>query len=163
MAEPQKKDLLQEVTDETRADARKLIEGSRSASLATLDPGTGHPMCSRTGLATDQQGRPVFLMSSLSGHHAALVSDPRASMLIGEPGSGDPLAYERISISGFAAQVVDETDRAAVREAYLAKHPKSKLYIDFKDFTFWRLNPERAGYVVGFGKAYLLSASDLDI
>ncbi len=84
-------------------------------------------------------------------------------MLIGEPGSGDPLAYERISISGVAAQVVDETDRAAVREAYLAKHPKSKLYIDFKDFTFWRLNPERAGYVVGFGKAYLLSASDLDI
>jgi len=163
MAESKKVDLLQEVTVETRADARKLINTSRSASLATLDPATGHPMCSRTGLATDKKGRPIFLMSSLSGHHAALVNDPRTSMLIGEPGSGDPLAYERISISGVAEQVIDERDRAAVRDAYLSQHPKSKLYVDFKDFTFWRLNPDRAGYVRGFGKAYAFDASDLEI
>ena len=162
MAEKKKIDMLQPVTDDTRTAARELLDNATYASIATIDPKTGHPMCSRIGFATDSKGHPVFIMSSLSGHHAALVNHPETSLLIGEPGSGDPLAHERISLFGTAVQVQDEEDRASVRTSYLSRNPKSKLYVDLNGFTFWRLLPERAGYVVGFGKAYALTSADLN-
>ena len=155
------KDLLQPVTGETKEAACQVILGTTHASLATISAKTGVPACSRIGLALDSTGMPVFLTSSLSSHSAALEADPRASMLIGEVGKGDPLAHARISISGTVEKVTETDDRDQVRAAYLARHPKAKLYVDFADFGFWRLRPEYAGYVEGFGRAYALTQEDL--
>lgn len=155
------KDLLQPVTGETKEAACKVILGTTHASLATISAKMGAPACSRIGLALDAAGMPVFLTSSLSSHSAALEADPRASMLIGEVGKGDPLAHPRISLSGTVEKVTEADDREQARAAYLARHPKAKLYVDFSDFGFWRLRMERAGYVEGFGRAYALTTEDL--
>lgn len=47
--------------------------------------------------------------------------------------------------------------------AILRRHPRSKLYVDFPDFGFFRLNPLRASLNGGFGRAYALTAEDLII
>ena len=155
-----KKNVLQPVDDEVRRAAKTFLRVSRYGALATIDPATGTPMASRVSVASDSRGCPVFLISRLSGHFAALENDARASILLGEVGKGDPLAHPRITVFG-QGHIVAEDERAKVRARFLARHPKAALYADFGDFAFWRLDVEGASFNGGFGKAYSLSNDDL--
>ena len=155
--------LRQSVDDATRALARRLVRATRHGALAVLDPASGWPLASRTALATDVDGVPVILVSSLSAHTAALAADGRCSLLLGEPGRGDPLAHPRITVIGHGRRVdrADTALHARVRRRYLARHPKAALYVDFGDFAFWRIEPERASLNGGFGRAFELDAGDV--
>ena len=160
MPETEKKNVLQSVDDAVRRQAKTFLRTARHGALATLDPESGTPMASRVSLASASDGAPVFLISQLSGHFGALEADPRASVLLGEPGKGDPLAHPRITVFGKAEKVTGER-RTATRSRFLARHPKAELYADFGDFAFWRLNIEGASFNGGFGKAYAMKAEDL--
>jgi putative heme iron utilization protein len=155
--------LLQSVDDATRALARRLVRATRHGALAVLEPASGWPLASRTAVATDVDGVPVILVSSLSAHTAALAADGRCSLLLGEPGRGDPLAHPRITVIGRGRRVdrANAALHARVRRRYLARHPKAALYVDFGDFAFWRIEPERASLNGGFGRAFELQATDL--
>lgn len=157
-----KPSVLRETDDEARRLARVLVRGARHMSLAVIDAETGFPSASRALTATDLDGVPVILASALSAHTRALVADPRCSLLAGEPGKGDPLAYPRITVLCLA-QPVDRAGYAHVllRERFLDRHPKASLYVDFPDFRFFRLTPQSASLNGGFGKAYALPGSDL--
>ncbi len=157
----QRVDPLQPVDAEARRQARGLLRLARHGALATLDPASGDPLASRTGLATDIDGAPVFLTSTLSAHTQALLADARCSLLIGEPGKGDPLAHPRITVTGRARRVPEGEDRRRLRRRYLARHPKAELYADFPDFSFWRLEITRASLNGGFGRAYAMTAEDV--
>jgi hypothetical protein len=112
-------------------------------------------------LGTDSDGAAVILVSNLSAHTTALLADPRASLLTGEPAKGDPLAHPRLTLQCTAESVERDSDaHRRLRARFLARHPKSQLYIDFPDFRFFRLRPERASLNGGFGRAYHLSSSD---
>jgi len=156
-----KKDVLQPVDDEARRLARSLVRRSRYASLATLDPLDGSPAASRVSLATAMNGDPVFLISQLSGHFGNLEADPRCSLLIGEPGKGDPLAHPRITLIGRAEKLPSGPERDRIKSRYLLRHPKSALYVDFPDFAFWRFSTARVSLNGGFGKAFAPVASDI--
>ncbi len=156
----QEKPLLQTVDDAARRQARDLVRTARHASLGTLRPADGWPLTSRVSLATDVRGAPVFLISRLSSHFGALEADARASLLVGEPGRGDPLAHPRMTVIGWARMATEETS-AGLRARFLARHPKAALYVDFGDFAFWHLEVERASLNGGFGKAFELCADDL--
>jgi putative heme iron utilization protein len=161
MAEaPNKKDVLRPVDDAARRQAGDLLRLARHGALAALEPGTGAPLASRVSLACDLDGSPVFLISQLSAHFGALEADPRCSLLLGEPGRGDPLAHPRITLIG-RAEKTDGALRARLRGRFLSRHPKAELYADFGDFAFWRVSVERASLNAGFGKAYELTAKDL--
>ena len=160
MAEKEPKDVLRTVDDEARRLAGNLIRTSRHAALAALEPGTGVPLSSRVSVATAQNGDPIFLISQLSAHFGALEADPRASMLLGDPGKGDPLAHARITVIG-RARKTERDERMAMRARFLSRHPKAALYADFGDFAFWRLELERASLNGGFGKAYEMGADDI--
>jgi len=58
------------------------------------------------------QGRwtchPIFLISNLSLHFAALEVDARASLLLGEPDKGDPFAHPRMTVTGRVARAADK-------------------------------------------------------
>ncbi|MEM7176313.1 MAG: DUF2470 domain-containing protein [Pseudomonadota bacterium] len=155
-----KRDVLQAVDDDVRRAAKTLLRTARHGALASLDPDSGTPMASRVSLATASDGSPVFLISQLSGHFGALESDPRASVLIGEPGRGDPLAHPRITVFGHASRVT-EGERQQLRSRFLARHPKAALYADFGDFAFWKLAITGASFNAGFGKAYAMAGADL--
>ncbi|PZM13853.1 HugZ family protein [Rhizobium tubonense] len=159
-----KPSVLRETDEEARKLARMLLRSAGYAALAVIDPDNGFPAASRVLLGTDIDGVPVILVSALSAHTKALSEDPRASLLVGEPGKGDPLAHARLAIRCRAERV----DRATtlhdrIRTRFLGEHPKAKLYIDFPDFGFYRLLPLSASLNGGFGKAYLLPGEDLEI
>lgn len=138
--------------------ARALVRRALKASLATLEASTGHPYASLVTIATDVDGTPLFLISTLALHTKNLVSDARASLLFdGTDASGDPLAGGRVTLIGRAAK----TERDTARHRFLARQPHAAGYADFPDFAFWELVPERAHYIGGFGRIVDLEPADL--
>jgi len=140
-------------------EARRLLRATRAGSLATLMPG-GHPFVSLVNVATDHDGAPILLVSQLALHTRYLDADPRASILLSQGGKGDPLAHPRLTVIGRARKVEGET-RERVRRRFLARHPKSALYADFPDFSFWRLDILGAHLNGGFARAADFEAAAL--
>ncbi|NVK34730.1 MAG: HugZ family protein [Rhodobacteraceae bacterium] len=156
-----KKDVTLSPSDDARRLGKTLIRTARFASLATFDAETGSPLASRVLLANDMDGTPIILISSLAAHTSALETDPQCCLLVGEPGKGDPLAHPRVSVFCKAARVEsDAPELERLRRRFLSRHPKAKLYVDFPDFAFYRLVPQRADLNGGFGKAYALERDD---
>lgn len=141
------------------AEARRLLRSIRAGALATLDA-AGAPFASLVNVATAFDGAPILLMSGLSAHTQFLDRDPRGSILLAETGKGDPLAHPRLTVSGSAVRLEGE-ERSRARARFLARHPKSALYADFGDFSFWRLNVARGHLNGGFAKAAAYDAGQL--
>jgi putative heme iron utilization protein len=139
------------------ATAQSLMYESRIAALATLESATNHPYASLIAIAPDVDGAPVFLISNLALHTRNLDADSRASILLTEQAKGNPLNSGRVSLIGRAAPV----DAPNVRRGFLRCHPEAVGYADFADFRFWRLTPERAHYVGGFGRIVTLQAMQI--
>ena len=151
------KDLFRPVDDTARGLAHEIMENALFGSLAVLRD--GHPMVTRVAIARDEDGVPLTLISDLSTHTQALRTDPRCSLLLGEPkAKGDPLAHPRLTLQA-KAEFVEKTSALVAR--YLAIQPKAKLYISFTDFHFARLVPFEGLLNGGFGKAYQLTSHDL--
>lgn len=160
MAEEKK--VIRKTDAAARALGRQLMSEAAHAAMAVLEPLTGMPLVSRVAVDLDQAGAPLILASELSGHSKALAADPRASILFGEPGRGDPLAHPRITVIGRIERLErSDEGHAKRRSRWLKKHPKAELYIDFGDFHFFRMTVERANLNGGFGKAYELTPADL--
>jgi heme iron utilization protein len=141
---------------------RTLVEQARSATLCTIarEP-SGYPYGSLVTVAVDAQGRPLFLLSELAEHTGNLHARAEASALLTEPlGSHDqPLALGRVTLLGRCAKV-GASEAAAAREVFLAKQPGASYYVDFKDFAFYRLEPEALRYVGGFGRMSWVTPGD---
>ena len=149
-----------ESTFDPLAESKRLLRATRAGSLATLT-GSGDPFASLITVATDHDGAPVFLVSQLSSHTRHLDKDGRCSLLLAETGAGDPLAHPRLTITGIATKVVDPAIRLAVRSRFLARHPKAELYVDFADFSFWRIAMDQVHLNGGFARAARFPASRL--
>lgn len=157
-----KKEVIRQTDAEAIRLARTLVRSARFGALAVLEPETGAPFVSRVGVATDMDGAPLILVSGLSAHTSAILADARCSLLLGEPGKGDPLAHPRLSLICTASRLDKGTPEQLLAERrYLNRNPKAKLYAGLGDFSFFRLEPQRASLNGGFGKAYLLDRSDL--
>ena len=142
--------------------AKTLLRSARFGAIAVIEPETGSPFASRVGVATDLDGAPLILVSLLSAHTRALLADPRCSLLLGEPGKGDALAYPRLSLTCRALPLdAGSAGYDQARRRYLNRNPKAKLYAGLGDFRLFRLEPERASLNGGFGKAFLLGRDDL--
>ena len=131
--------------------ARTLVHQGRTGTLATLSRRhPGHPFASIMPYALDDMGRPLFLISSMAMHTQNLGGDARASLLVTQPGAtGDPLASGRVTLMG-RAQRLSGDDVAAARSAYLAAHANAAYWVDFEDFSFWRLDVDDVYFVGGF-------------
>ena len=112
--------------------ARTLVAGIPTGTLCTLahEP-EGYPYGSFVTVAFDN-GNPVFLISGLAEHTKNLERDPRASLLVAESGSADPLANGRVTLLGPCTRV--EGKGGSARDAFLAAHPNASYYADFRDF-----------------------------
>ena len=99
--------------------------------------------------APDERGRPLLLISTLAMHTQNLAADPRASLLVAQPGD-DPLALARLTLMGPAGRLAPG-ELPAARVAYLARHPNAVHWVDFDDFAFWRLDVADVYFVGGFG------------
>ena len=146
-----------EVHAEAVADAKRLMRLARTGALATLEAG-GAPLTTLVGVASDFDGAPLFLFSTLSRHTRNLANDPRASLLLtGRHERGDPLNHPRVTLSGRVKRCA--APRAKVR--YLQRNPKAGLYAGFADFALWQLLIEDVHFNGGFGRAAPLSPGEV--
>jgi heme oxygenase (biliverdin-IX-beta and delta-forming) len=148
--------------DESRAEAvadvKRLMRLARTGALATLEAQGGAPLTTLIGVASDFDGAPLFLMSTLSRHTRNLAGDPRASLLLtGRPERGDPLNHPRVTFSGRVERCA--APRAKIR--YLQRNPKAGLYAGFADFALYQLRIEDVHFNGGFGRAAPLTPSEV--
>jgi heme iron utilization protein len=136
------------------------------ASVATLSTisrkHAGFPFGSLMPFALDPAGRPIFLISNMAMHTQNLKADSRCSLFVGQAAAdGDALGAARATLIG-DAEPVPENDVAGVRENYLARHENSRYWVDFSDFSFFRLQPIDLYYVGGFGVMGWVEAKDYE-
>ena len=146
--------------------ARSLLRCSRQGALATLMAGSGDPYCSLVNLANHPDGSPILLISRLAVHTRNILGDPRVSLMLDERAEGDPLEGARIMLAGRAEEAGGEAV-ALLRRRYLSAHPSAEAFVDFGDFSFFRIIPTGTHLVAGFGrildlkpKSFLTDISD---
>ena len=140
---------------------RTLVASASRGALSTIatDP-AGYPYGSVASFGLDDRGNPLFFVSLMAEHTQNAIRDPRASLLVTEPvpDGADPLASGRVTLMGLLSPVTDD-ERPTARERYLAANPTSAYYIDFGDFTFYRLDVESIRYVGGYGRMSWVDAA----
>jgi heme iron utilization protein len=129
---------------------KSLLRRSRQGALATLMAGSGDPYCSLVNVASCSDGSPILLISRLAVHTRNLLADARVSLMLDERVEGDPLEGSRIMLSGHVEEVTSGED--IVRRRYLNAHPAAEAFVDFKDFSFFRIRPTGTHLVAGFGR-----------
>jgi putative heme iron utilization protein len=146
--------------------ARSLLRRSRQGALATLMAGSGDPYCSLVNLASHPDGSPILLISRLAVHTKNILGDPRVSLMLDERAGGDPLEGSRIMLAGRAEEAGGDAV-ALLRRRYLSAHPSAEAFVDFGDFSFFRIRPVATHLVAGFGrildlkpKSFLTDISD---
>src|SRR5947209_9133707 len=143
--------------------ARTLMYLGRLGSLSTLSrKQPGFPFGSVMPYGLDDRGRPIFLISTMAMHTQNLQADARASLLVTQDDSGgDPLGASRVTLVG-NVRPLPESEVAEARELYLARYANSKYWVDFEDFSFYRMDVVDVYYVGGFGVMGWVSASEYD-
>jgi heme oxygenase (biliverdin-IX-beta and delta-forming) len=131
--------------------AKSLLRRSRQGALATLMAESGDPYCSLVNIASAPDGSPILLISRLAVHTRNILADPRVSLMLDERAPGDPLEGARIMVAGRAEEATGD-DQDGLRRRYLNAHPSAETFVDFKDFSFFRIRPSGAHLVAGFGR-----------
>jgi putative heme iron utilization protein len=131
--------------------ARSLLRRRRQGALATLMARSGDPYCSLANVATHADGSPILLISRLALHTQNILADARISLMLDERAEGDPLEGSRIMLAGRAEEASGD-DVAMLRRRYLNAHPSAEAFVDFKDFSFFRIRLHAAHLVAGFGR-----------
>lgn len=130
---------------------RSLLRRSRQGALATLAADSGDPYCALVNVASHPDGAPLLLISRLALHTKNILADSRVSLMLDERAPGDPLEGARIMLGGVAEAVAGADDEIA-RRRYLAVHPSAEAFVNFKDFSFFRIAPKSVHLVAGFGR-----------
>jgi putative heme iron utilization protein len=140
------------------ADASALIRRSRTVSLASHSVQLpGYPHVSWLPMVADQAARPMLIISRLAEHTQNILQDNRVSVLLHDADMG--LNQARLTILGQLHPV--SLDELLV--ARLARY-NSELAacLQMSDFSVWRISPQRARYIAGFGKMGWLEAESWD-
>ena len=130
-------------------ECRTLVDLGRYAVISTFarEHGGEYPSGSIVGFASDDQGRPIFALSSMSGHTGDLKANGKCSLTVTAPGFTGA-ADARVTLTGTVEPVAEGDETAAVREAYLAKHPDA-FWVDFGDFSWHRMDGILGARLVG--------------
>ena len=141
--------------------ARTLMHLGRVGSLSTLSrKQPGFPFGSVMPYGLDEQGRPIFLISTMAMHTQNLKADARASLLVTQDDAGgDPLGASRVTLVGNVVPIV-KAEVGAARGLYLGRHANSRYWVDFEDFSFYRMNVVDTYFVGGFGVMGWVSDSE---
>lgn len=136
--------------------ARALVRGATTAALTTVLRRDGWPYGSLVLTAADHDGAPLLLLSGLAEHSRNLAADSRLSLLFdGSAGLEPRLGGPRVTVMGRARS----SDEPRHRARFLARHAEAETYAELGDFSFYRVEVERAHLVAGFGRVERLDAA----
>jgi hypothetical protein len=136
----------------------------RIGSLSTVSrKQPGYPFGSVMPYSVDEQGRPIFLISTMAMHTQNLKAEPRASLLVTQfNAEGDPLGASRVTLLGNVVTIT-EAELAQARALYLGRYENSKYWVDYEDFSFYRMEIVDVYYVGGFGVMGWVAASEYSV
>ena len=141
----------------------RLLNEYKTATLATVNA-LGEPQASYSPTATDGDRNFYLFLSELSEHTANLQSCDQISLLLieDENRSNQLFARNRLTVEGQAVPVPregEEWERAA--SVYRSRFGKFfDQLAQLRDFHMFRVVPQNARLVVGFGAAYEVSIED---
>jgi len=118
----------------------------------------GYPFATLLPFVPDERHRPLFLISRLAEHTRNLGADPRASLLLAEPGVDEVLSTSRLTVVGEVLPI--DADEALIAR-YLRYQPEAAGYLALGDFAFYRLEPQQLRLIAGFGRMGWLTGEDL--
>jgi putative heme iron utilization protein len=130
--------------------ARTLATAESRAAMSTLTA-EGYPFGSVVSYVCTPLGEPVVCISSMAEHTINATRDNRASVMIAEAiePARDPLSAARLTLVGDLERF--DSVPAGLRAAFLERHPNAKYYVDYTDFSWWRLVVSSVRFVGGFG------------
>lgn len=142
---------------------RAWLETARAGTLATLlhdERAPGTPFASPVPYALDvdpdapvDRWTVVIVVSELAVHTKNLRADPRASLLVGEPGhEDDPWSGWRVTLVGTMRPVdpaADPAGHARAHTAFKQRHPAAPA---LPGFAPWALDVATMRVVAGFGR-----------
>ncbi|KAF7146790.1 hypothetical protein RHSIM_Rhsim04G0092500 [Rhododendron simsii] len=133
-------------------EVRTVLDHSLRGMLSTFSQKhEGYPSGSMVDFACDAYGSPILAVSSLAVHTKDLLANSKCSLLVAkDPEDRTDLI---ITLHGDAISV-SETEREAIRTAYLARHPNA-FWVDYGDFQFLHIEPKVVRYVSGVATASL--------
>jgi len=95
-------------------------------------------------------------------HTQNLQADPHASLLVTQNAAvDDPLGASRVTLVGNALPI-PKPEVARARQLYVEHYANSKYWVNFEDFSFYRMEVADVYYVGGFGVMGWVSAGDYD-
>eukprot|EP00434_Breviolum_minutum_P006311 symbB.v1.2.005570.t1/scaffold296.1/size257539/12 len=139
-------------------EVRTLVQYNHGFAVMSTNSASmqGYPGGSVVGFAPDQKGRPLFSFSSMSSHTQDLIKDKRCSLTVASKefkGAADG----RVNLLGEAIPLESEEDIAEAKKLYLEKHPKA-FWVEFGDFTWYRMEVKLVRFVGGFARAGSVTA-----
>ncbi|MCG8349707.1 MAG: pyridoxamine 5'-phosphate oxidase family protein [Chloroflexales bacterium] len=145
---------------------QKLLAEQQSAILATVNA-DGSPWASYAPFVADADQTFYVFVSTLSRHTANLARTGQASLMViaDELQSPQVFARQRLTFSCQVTTIARNSEAwqtaAALYEARFGDF--FKLIGGFNDFQMFGLTPQQGWLVVGFGQAYEISGSALDV
>lgn len=142
----------------TGTEARQLLRRARTAALGTSNLDPAGPYISLANIATDAQGHPIIFISKLAWHTRNILASPLGSIMVSEiPAEGDALTGPRVTVMGSFEPIAAQD----IAERYAEHHPAARFYLDFPDFSFWRLIPQKIHAVAGFGRIETMAPDEV--
>jgi len=131
---------------------RTLVYRVQMGTLSTLSAKhPDWPFGSLMPYGLDEQGRPTFLISTMAMHTHNLIRDGKSSLFISQTDSGgDPLDASRVTLIGETTKV-PEGELQEVRDGYLERYKNASYWVDFDDFSFYRMDIKDIYFIGGFG------------
>ena len=115
---------VRETDEEALALTGTLLEEAQYAALGVKEIDTDVPLVSRVAVAWSKPTGLFFCASDLSMHSQCLAKNATCSLMLGEPGKGDGLAYPRITLIGETKRMENtDENHADFRDRFLAVHP----------------------------------------
>jgi putative heme iron utilization protein len=134
----------------------------RTSVLLTLR--NGRPFGSHVPYLFGSDWTRAYLhLSRLALHTQYLLADSRISLFIAEQDRPEknPFSLKRMNLQGEAIQLPSsEPSYPAIKEQYLVRFPTAAPMFGFSDFSLWELRLEEAHLVLGFGQAFISTATE---
>lgn len=137
-------------------DAKSLVAYSSGYGvLSTLSSAVeGYPNAALVGFAPDDKGLPVFVFSAMSSHTKDLKKVGGQAALCVTAKGFEGAADGRVTLIGDVTKCSkEEVEADGLKELYKKSHPNA-FWVDFGDFTFFRMTELKAcNFVGGFARA----------
>ena len=158
-------EVFKSMNDEQPASVcANLIENMRSLQLSTVGA-DGIPHCGYTPYLHRAPGSFYIFVSQLAAHTRNLLANRTVAIMIiaDEQSTSQIFARPRVNYLCNAKNIApDSPDYALVLDDYQERHGKmAGLLRQLPDFVLFELQPISGQFVMGFGKAYILTGDDL--